>query len=413
MSDHLKFPKLRWPLDLRIEKLAGQEVLIVRCPLGISEEPLLLVAAVAPIVASFEGRLSVDEIHKQYAEHGLKREIITELVDLLDQKLFLASPRFYIAEKKIKEDFLASPLRPASLAGSGYARDAKALKKEIDSHLEVVAPQFQARPAQLLGLVAPHIDYRRGAHTYAQAYTHLKYEEHDLYVLIGTSHQYSKLMFHLTLKDFANPLGTLPCDQDFVKKLAALYGFQRSFADEILHRREHSLELQVPFLRRVAKNPKIVPILVGSFHHMLGSGRPPSSYDQYDNFVEALAQCVKERISQGQKVLFVAGVDMAHVGRYFGDKGQLTPEILKQIEKRDQLYLDCISRQDKLGLFTHIEEDQDARRICGFPTMYTVLDCLDKVGLRYEARLFGYKQAVDYDNDCAVTFAAMGMYSAA
>ncbi len=413
MSNHLQYPKLRWPLDLRIEKLAGQEVLIMRCPMGIAEEPLLLVAAVAPIVACFEGQLSIDDIHGKFREQGLQRRLITELVELLDQRLYLASPRYYIAEKKIKEDFLASPLRPAALAGSGYARDAKKLQAEIDSYLATATPQFQARPAQMLSLVSPHIDYRRGASTYAKAYTHLKYEEHDLYILMGTAHQYSKLMFHLTLKDFASPLGLLPCDQDFMRKLATLYGFQRSFADEILHRREHSLELQIPFLKRVSKSPKIVPILIGSFHQMLGSGRAPSSFDQYESFVESLAQCVKERLAQGQKVLFVAGVDMTHMGRFFGDKEKLTPELLKQIEKRDKIYLECISRQDKLGLFAHVEEDMDARKICGFPSMYTLIDCLDRVGLKYEARLFDYLQAVDYENDCAVTFAALGLYSAA
>ncbi|MFM1847974.1 MAG: hypothetical protein RL417_1448, partial [Pseudomonadota bacterium] len=374
MSRPLEYPKLRWPIDLRIERVQNQEILLVTCPLGISPQPLGLVAAVAPIISEFEGKLSVDEIAGKFSSFGVQRTLIEELVRMLDTALFLESPRFFDAERRIRDDFSKSSMRPAALAGASYPSDSAVLGKEIDAWLRHgTAPIVQPERA-MIGLVSPHIDYRRGGMCYGKTYSYLRPESHDLYVLIGTAHQYSRHLFHLSAKDFASPFGVLPCDREFVAKLAGLYGTGRSFADEILHRREHSLELQAPFLRRIKELPRIVPILVGGFHQMVAGSRPPSEVEPYESFAAALAECVSERLRRGDRVCFLSGVDMAHVGQQFGDTRPLTPAFMEQIAERDHQYLECIYRQDKRALFEHIAVDGDARRICGFPTMYTVLD---------------------------------------
>jgi hypothetical protein len=82
---------------------------------------------------------------------------------------------------------------------------------------------------------------------------------------------------------------------------------------------------------------------------------------------------------------------------------------MERIAARDQEYLAAIERGDKRALFDHIASDNDARRICGFPTMYLVLDVLARVGARWSGSLVRYDQAVDYQSDCAVTFAGMAL----
>ncbi len=415
MTPSGRYPKLRWPIDLRIENVSSQEVLIISCPLGISPQPVALVAAVAPIVACFEGNLSVEEIVDRFKPYGIQRALVDQLIGILEDNFFLSSPRFFEAQKTMKEAFSAQSVRPAALAGLSYQNDPAKLSQEIDKYLqsgqEILASGVTPiSGGTLVGLVSPHIDYRRGHLGYGITYSALRGQTHDLYVLIGTSHQYSPHMFHLTAKDFQSPLGTLPCDTTFVSKLAGLYGIDRSFADEFLHRREHSLELQVPFLQRTLGNPKIVPILVGSFHRLLQKGTDPRHIDEYESFVASLTECLRERIQWEEKICFIAGVDMAHVGRSFGDEGNLTPEFMQEVAERDRLYLDAIERQNKQGLLSHIAEDGDRRRICGFPTMYSILDVLERLRINYQARLFDYRQAVDYSSDCGVTFAGMGLY---
>lgn len=410
MRDPHLFPKLRWPIDARIDQIQGRRVLILRCPLGISEEPLILVAEVAPIVSSFDGKSSVDDIVKRFSDYGVGNALVLELVKRIDQALFLDSPSYYAAERSVRQRFEESPTRSPALAGLSYPGDRGALEQEVDGYLEKngVAPVIS--PGKMLGIMSPHIDYRRGGLCYGITYQNLQTHDHDLYLLIGTAHQYSPRIFHLTKKDFLTPLGMLSCDRELVDAVARGYGEERSFADELLHRQEHSLELQTPFLRRLKAQGKILPVLVGGFHRMVGQERVPNEYAEYEDFIGSLVECLKPRIASGIKLCFVAGVDMAHVGQHFGDEQRLTPSCMETVAHRDREYLDALVAQDKKKLFAHIASDGDARRICGFPTMYTVMDLCDRLSVRYHAVIYDYRQAIDYESDCAVTFAGAGFY---
>lgn len=408
MSDAtLRYPKLRWPLDIRQEVINQQQIVVLRCPLGISEQPLGLFAAVAPLLSRFTGQESREQIA---AHFSVAQKLVDDLVELLDQNLLLESPRFFEFEKEVHSRFKNSHTRRAALAGLSYPDSAGELRAELERILNHAASGTIIRPTneQLICLKSPHIDYQRGEIAYGKTYSNLDQNAHDVFVIIGTSHQYSRLLFQLTAKSFESPLGTLTCDQQIVAEIAGSYGLERSFADEILHRREHSLELQVPFVALRSAQAKIVPILVGSFHHMLNSGKYPEQVDEYDCMLTGLADSLRKR--QASRVCVIAGVDMAHIGRYFGDKKSLTSADLENVRARDMNYLDAITANAKHKLFDHIAEDEDARRICGFPTMYCVLDLFERLGWSYRAQLFEYRQAVDYASDCAVTFAGMGFY---
>ena len=71
MDASLNNPKLRWPLDIQLHDAGGQQVLVLQCPVGISDKPLLLVPAVGPIISLFDGTLSREEILARFAPHGL------------------------------------------------------------------------------------------------------------------------------------------------------------------------------------------------------------------------------------------------------------------------------------------------------------------------------------------------------
>lgn len=411
--DPLLYPKLRWPLEVRQQDFDGKNIIVLSCPLGIADKPLGLLAAVGPILGCFEGKLSIDEIAEKFKQYGLSSATVAELARLVDEYCFLDSPRFQDLDRNVRMQFSNAEVRKPALAGLSYPNTANDLSSHLDqflAHGNGLTLVEQLKDKKLLGLVSPHIDYHRGGVCYGIAWNALKKHDHDLYLILGTSHQYSSLMFHLTRKDFETPLGTLHCDREFVDKLATRYGTVRAFTDEFLHRREHSLELQTPFLRHLKSESKIVPILVGGFHHMLRSGKLPSEFDEYENFAGGLSECLREIIAEGRRICLIAGVDMAHVGPQFGDKEALTKDFMTEVEKRDREYLSAIETHDKHKLFLHVEEDLDRRRICGFPTMYMILDVLERIGIRYHAQTFDYRQAVDYSGGCAVTFAGMGLY---
>lgn len=401
-------PKLRWPLDIRMHNLGGQEALVIQCPIGISTAPLALMPQFASVIVQLDGVKTSEEIVSAFSAQGLTPEILRDLIKLLDDHLFMANARFFAAEKVAKEAFATSPVRAPALAGGAYPASRDELASMVRGYIQRFDPPTAKR--EIACLVAPHIDYRRGGGCYGAIYPRLAESAADTYILIGTAHQYSRGIFHLCAKDFESPLGIHPCDQEFVTELANRFGVERAFADQYLHRREHSLELQLPFLSEVRPKAQVVPILVGSYHPMVQAARYPNEWEEYETFTGALTEILKKRTAGGSKITFLAGVDMAHIGRSFGDDGALSPEKMQEIAQRDQQYLRAIQECDHKALFDHIAQDQDARRICGFPTMYLVLDVLNRLAGKFDVDVVAYDQAVDYQSDCAVTFAGVAMY---
>jgi AmmeMemoRadiSam system protein B len=400
-------PKLRWPIDLRIERQGEAEALIISCPFGIIPKPLVLVAAVAPVVVACDGTASFQQILDKFSPQGLSGELLEELLRILDQNYCLDTTRYQQAYSQLVQSYRTLPYRAPVLAGLAYPAEPEALGHLVDAYMHNHEALVVSAQTQLRVLVAPHIDYRRGGACYGATYPYLAASLADLYILIGTSHQYSRGLFHLSDKDFQSPLGTARCDKDFITSLVSSTRLDEAFAEEYLHRSEHSLELQLPFFTRLKPDALIVPLLVGSFHEMLRPHAAASVWHEYERFVEALDRQLHLVRSSGRTYTFVAGVDMAHVGRAFGDPEPLTPERLRDVSIRDSEYLAAIQEGDKEALFRHVSSDRDARRLCGFPTMYTVLDLLGRQGQKCAGTVIKYDQAVDYNTDCGVTFAGV------
>jgi hypothetical protein len=231
-----------------------------------------------------------------------------------------------------------------------------------------------------------------------------------LYILLGTSHCGGDNPFIATLKDFETPLGTVETDKTFVSHLQNM-SQQDLFADEYLHRGEHSVEFQVVFLKYLAQRRaellgeperpfKIVPILVSSFHSMVASKTLPERTPPVAIFFGALKSLVeKER----REVCFVAGVDLAHVGRQFGDGEPMTEDFLKWVEAEDHRLLERLAARDAPGFFHEIAKDQDKRRVCGFSPLYSLIHLL-KDGKGQQLR---YSQALTPETASAVTFTSM------
>lgn len=419
----LAFPKLRWPIEIKRDTFIPSpdatgydttgyrgDVIVFQCPLGIAQ-PLILVADTGPIISLFDGRHSIDDIVNKYSAAGVNRQIVEHVAKLLDDSLYLETARFIAAERGVRDEFHRLEVRPPALAGLSYPAIASDLRQLVDGYMRD-ATSITPSNQRTLGLVSPHIDYRRGGSCYGKGFAAINAPNTDLVVLIGTSHQYSNGIFHLTLKDFETPLGRIPNARECTQRIADSYGHVRAFSEELVHRREHSLELQLPFLQASIGNAAILPILVGSFHQFVQAESLPDEFAEYDDFVSSLCEPIARELNSGRRMMFLAGVDMAHMGSYFGDTFKITQETLTQVERRDRAYLDAVLACDKHALFAHIAEDGDLRRICGFPSLYTLLDLFGRLGLRPQARLIDYSQAFSEANQCLVTFASLVFESA-
>lgn len=405
-------PQLRWPLDVQQSVHAGRQVVVLSDVQQLAPASAIIPQPLMPIIARFDGTTSIRDIAEEGKAFGVTPELVLELARQLDEMLFIDTPVARARAQEAAKEFAELRIREMAHAGAVYPAQRSALAELIEGFLSQASRGWNGADIQgsVVAMIAPHIDYRRGWNTYAASFDILKQvKKPDVIFLIGTSHQPGRNLFHLTRKSFACPYGVFPTDLEVVEALGSRYGLQRAFASELLHRREHSLELQLPFIgHRYAGDglPSLVPILVGSFHHCVLRGRSPLEEAEISDFIAALTEQLRTLRAAGKKVLLYGGVDLAHVGLHFGDDTRVSDSSLPEIEQRDNELLEAVLNGDEQRLFSHIAEDGDKRRICGFPSMYTMFAALRQSGVKVQGRCLEYRQAVEPESDCVVTFAS-------
>ena len=406
----MEYPKLR-PVEAFPTEANGRQVLCLRDPTHYAEAILFIPLAAVDVLRHFDGRHSVLDIQAEYVRlrgELLFREQVEELIATLDQHYFLESDRFTEYQNALEGAFRQSKTRPAFLAGKSYPSEPSELRQILDQilrHPEGPAGKTDQGEGPLRALIAPHIDFTRGAAGYAWAYQGLEDRtDAELYVILGTAHAGTTKPFAVCTKDFATPLGSVPTDRELLEELQ-----RRSpnvlAVDDIAHRAEHSIEFQVVFLQHLigATRPiRILPLLCGSFHEWVLSGKPPSVDPEVQNFLDVLRDLLE---AQEKPVCLIAGADLAHVGARFGDPNPITPDLLRWIEGQDRQMLEPVVAGDPDGFFRFVSQEGDRRRICGLPPVYTLLHVMQgRIG-----QLLHYGQASDPQgvvSFCSMTFPA-------
>ena len=394
-------------------QVEGRDLVCVRDPLGLAEQPIFLNQFQVFVVSRMDGANSLRDIQADYCRATgeiIPVEQLEIMVAQLNELHYLEGESFQAYVAGIEESFRRMPVRPAQHAGSAYESDGEQLRRQIEGffmHPEGPGlPGDRGDAAQLRGIIAPHIDFLRGGTTYAYPYKALaEQSQADTFIIFGTCHGPMPARFALTEKDFETPVGTVPADREFIQRLASRLGGD-VFTGEFVHRGEHSIEFQVVFLAGLPSGRRefrIVPILVGSFHDLIANGSSPAS----DPGIAAMIRAVRDTMAElPRSYCLIAGADLAHVGRRFGDASGPTEATMRDVERRDREFLGLVEAGAPEEVFRSIAEDRDQRRVCGYPPIYMTLSCLE----RPAGRLLQYRQWVDFQAGAAVTFAGVAIY---
>jgi hypothetical protein len=237
-------------------------------------------------------------------------------------------------------------------------------------------------------LLAPHLDPRRAGPAIARAYLELgaAAPEPLRVVVIGVGHTLWADRLALTRKHFETPFGQVPCDTAFVDALAARLG-DAAWHGELAHRDEHSIEFQALYLRRRLgqRRVTIVPILIGGFHDLVDQGLTPRE----DDDLEALIAAVRDTAAAlGGPTLYVAGVDLSHLGPRFGDP-PVDDRTRAETEQFDRDLLERARRGDADAWHQALAERDDSTRVCGWGATYVML----RIAEPGEGRLLRYEQS--------------------
>ncbi len=183
--------------------------------------------------------------------------------------------------------------RPPVVAGKFYPDSAAVLKSAIEKFMQNAGPVQAQTP---LAIVVPHAGYIYSGQICADGYNQVRSGAYEVIVIFGTNHTAPDLR-KIALypgAGFRTPLGTVPVDGEIVAALIAAAPDCK--ADKAPHVREHSIEVQIPFIQTLFPRAKIVPAIVGM-----------ADVGLCTRFGSALA-----RVLKGKRALIVASSDLSH-----------------------------------------------------------------------------------------------------
>lgn len=246
-------------------------------------------------------------------------------------------------------------VRPPAVAGAFYPGDARQLEGEVRGFLGAGKRAGQAPVA----VIAPHAGYVFSGATAGKAFAPLAGSKPTRVIILGPSHFAGFAGGALPDPDvtaFATPLGEMPVDRDAVARLAKLPEFKGPASAQV---REHSLEVELPFLQATVGAVPIVPIVVGHATDRV--------------LATAMARRLAELVGPGTVV--VASSDFTHHGaaydyRPFGTDRTLGPTLIALARST----AGRAAAVDPLGFSQQIEASGDT--VCGARPITVLLELL-------------------------------------
>lgn len=257
---------------------------------------------------------------------------------------------------------LTSPVRKPHVAGSFYPADPKTLQASLQACLAPSSPS----PVQPRAVILPHAGYMYSGKTAGRVLQKVRVP--DLCFLVGPNHRGAGEPFALFSEGvWETPLGPVPVDSEFASGLLEACHDLRN--DSLAHEEEHSLEVELPFLRYQNPALRIVPLLVGTIDL---------------DWTREAALSLVEFLKTPKEFLLVVSTDMNHY-----ENDQATRE-------KDRYALAAIQALDEEAFRKAIEHYRIS--MCGFAPVYLSLIVLKALGAR-RAALIDYTTSAEASGD--------------
>lgn len=187
-------------------------------------------------------------------------------------------------------------IRPSPIAGTWYSGDPDRLRQQVDQYL--TAARLPELDGEVIALIAPHAGHRYSGQTAGYAFATVMGQTRDLVVILSPMHAaYPANLLTTAHRAYATPLGEVWIDQDALAQLDAGLAKDGLPLTPVANDKEHSLEIELPFLQRALSNDfKLLPLMVRSQSPLIAR-----------RVGHALAE-----ILRGRNCLLVASTDLSH-----------------------------------------------------------------------------------------------------
>jgi AmmeMemoRadiSam system protein B len=259
-------------------------------------------------------------------------------------------------------------VRPAAVAGSWYPAPAERLAAAVDAHLAAVPDD--PPPQCPRAIVVPHAGLIYSGPVAAYAYRQVAGCSYDAAILVGPSHfEGFRGVAVWPRGSWETPLGAVHVSEELCQMLLRALPEAREYLPP--HAREHSLEMQLPFMARVLPRVPIVPLLVGYQERAV-------VFALGDALARVLAAEPRPR------TLLVASSDLSHY------------EDATTAAQLDDVVLRGIESMDADGLMQALE--REPRHACGGGPVVSVLHAASLLGSTH-ARVLCYADSGDVSGD--------------
>jgi len=394
--------RLRLDLDFFPSPVPERPGLVIRDPLQFSDASLIIPPALAGCLEFFDGQrgeLDLREYLVRLTGDLQVGELEAHLTSALSDAGFLEDENFARRKEEAYRAFAADPVRQPAHAGGAYPAEPGPLRDTLREFLD--SPPVAAGE-RTLAIVAPHVSPFGGVDSYRAAYSSLSSADAErTFVILGTSHHGQPDRFGLTRKAFLTPFGEAATDTGVVDGLARAAG-DAVIMEDYCHAVEHSIEFQAVFLQYLfGPRIRIVPVLCGAYARSLLQGGLPEEDVNVARMLGALGELAAR---EGDRLLWVLGVDMAHMGRRYSDMfdARAGRDEMEAVERRDRARIERMESGDVRGFWTLVQENRDDLKWCGSAPIYTFLKTLPSA----RGTLLHYQQW-NIDPQSVVTFAGM------
>lgn len=384
-------------LDFLPSPLEDRPGLMIRDPFRYSDVTLVVPPGLVALLEMFDGEQTEDELRETlYRMTGDLRagEVMEHLRDALWQAGFLEGERLDEMRAARERAFAESAVRESALAGSAYPDEAGELRQWLDTQA--------SGTDELLGIAAPHVSPEGGWASYRTAYGALSKEMAErVFVVLGTSHYGEPEKFGVTRKNFLTPFGEARTQTEMADWLMGR-ARRASKAEDYCHAVEHSIEFQVIFLQTLfGADVRILPVLCGPFARSLYQGGAPEDDEGVREFFDALGEL---NAREGKRLCWVMGVDMAHMGRRYGDQVvmEASTGAMLEVAARDKDRIAQLEAGQAEGFWDLVRPNHDDLKWCGSAPLYTFLKAVPQA----RGRLRHYEQW-NIDEASVVTFGAL------
>jgi len=257
-------------------------------------------------------------------------------------------------------------VRPPAVAGRFYPSQPQELLAQVEKFLSAEPPAARVRAR---GCVVPHAGYMYSGHVAGAVYARLELPRR--FILLCPRHfPEGEPVAIVSSGAWRTPLGDAEIDSALAVALKQATPLLRE--DAVAHRIEHSLEVQLPFLQKLAGAFRFVPVAIHKDH--FGS-------------LEEIGQAVAEVVAaQTEPVMVVASSDMNH---YESD------EVTR---KKDRRAIAPILALDARGLFDVVR--REGITMCGYAPTVALLVAAKQLGAT-RAELVRYATSGDINGDLA------------